>query len=347
MKPVYKWIIGLCAVAFVTIVLVAMAGYSILLKPNFSPKDGNKAYVYLYPEDDFDVLMTKIDSVATMSNSASFLFWAKHQGLTDRLRSGRYGIRQGATNREVVNMLLGGMQEPLNVTFNNIRLPQQLAARLGEQMMLDSAQWMATFTDSALLANYQVTTATLFAVVLPNTYEMYWNMTGEQFMKKMATFSDSYWNEHRIAKAEEMGLTRIEVTTLASIVEEETNKSDEKPVVAGLYLNRLHRGMLLQSDPTVKFAVGDFTLTQILNKHLAVASPYNTYLNQGLPPGPIRMASLDGIDAVLNYTHHNYIYMCAKPELNGRHNFAATLAEHNHNAALYHQALRAWLAKQK
>lgn len=347
MKAIYKWIIGLCSAAFVTMILVAAAGYSILLKPNFAAEDGKNAFVYLYPEDDFDVLMTKIDSVATISNRSSFLFWAKRQGLPERLKSGRYRIRQGATNREVVNMLLAGMQQPLNVTFNNIRLPQQLAGKLGAQMMLDSTQWMATFTDSALLASYHINTANLFTLVLPNTYEFYWNMSGEQFLKRMADFSASYWNEHRIAQAKEVGLTPAEVITLASIVEEETNKSDEKPVVAGLYINRLRRGMLLQSDPTVKFAVGDFTLNQILNKHLAVASPYNTYLNQGLPPGPIRMASLEGIDAVLNYTHHNYIYMCAKPELNGRHNFAATLAEHNRNAALYHQALRAWLAKQK
>lgn len=339
MKPVYKWIIGLCAVAFVTIVLVAMAGYSILLKPNFSPKDGNKAYVYLYPEDDFDALMTKIDSVATMSNSASFLFWAKHQGLTDRLRSGRYAIRQGATNREVVNMLLAGMQEPLNVTFNNIRLPQQLAARLGAQMMLDSAQWMATFTDSALLANYQVTTATLFAVVLPNTYEMYWNMTGEQFMKKMATFSDSYWNEHRIAKAEEMGLTRIEVTTLASIVEEETNKDVDKPIIAGLYMNRLRIGMPLQSCPTVKFALQDFKLRRILNRHLEVQSPYNTYKNPGLPPGPIRIPTAKTMDYVLHPTKSNYLFMCASDKFDGTHHFSSNYAQHAAYARDYQRAL--------
>lgn len=347
MKAVYKWIIGLCSAVFVTILLVAIAGYSVLLKPNFSIEEGKSAFVYLYPGDDFDVLKAKVDSVATISNVSSFDFWANHQGLPDHLRSGRYRIRNGATNREVVNMFLAGMQEPLSVIFNNLRLPQQLAAHLGNTLMLDSAQWMATFTDTAMLSAYHIDTATLFTLVLPNTYEVYWNMSGEQFMKRMADFSATFWSEHRLAQAKEMELTPAEVITLASIVEEETNKSDEKPVVAGLYYNRLRRGMLLQSDPTVKFAVGDFTLTQILNKHLAVVSPYNTYLNPGLPPGPIRMPSLEGIDAVLNYAQHNYIYMCAKPELNGRHNFAATLAEHNRNAAMYHQALRAWLAKQK
>lgn len=345
MKKHFRWIIALGLLAFVTILVVVMAAYAVLLKPNFSVSEGENGYVYLRSDDDFDNLMAQLDTVCTISNEASFRFWARHQHLESHLHAGRYRIRNHATNREVVNMFYGGLQEPLTITFNNVRLPQQLAARLASKTMLDSAAWMATFTDSALLAHYDITTATLFTLVLPNTYEFYWNVTGEEFMQRMATFSRSFWTSERKHKAEMAQLTPAEVITLASIVEEETNKSDEKPVVAGLYINRLHKGMLLQSDPTVKFAVGDFTLTQILNKHLAVVSPYNTYLNIGLPPGPIRMPSLEGIDAVLNYTHHNYIYMCAKPELNGRHNFAVTLAEHTRNAAAYHAALRRWQAQ--
>ncbi|MDO4191035.1 MAG: endolytic transglycosylase MltG [Bacteroidales bacterium] len=347
MKRKYRWIITSLIIAIVTIVMVVIAGYVVILKPNFANRSEKQAYIYIRPGDNFDDVLKQIDTVMTVGNTTSFRLWANYQHLPEHLHTGRYLIPPSASNRQVVNMFSSGSQSPINITFNNLRLPQQLAARLATYTMLDSAQWMSAFTDSALLAPYNINTAKLFTLVLPNTYEVYWDITGEQFLSRMARFSTSFWNGKRRAQAAALGLTTDEVIILASVVEEETNKKDEKPMVAGLYLNRLQRGMLLQSDPTVKFAVGDFSLTQILNVHLAVSSPYNTYIHPGLPPGPIRMPSLDGIDAVLNAAHHNYIYMCAKPELNGYHNFAATLAEHNRNAAAYHRALRQWQAKQK
>ena len=177
------------------------------------------------------------------------------------------------------------------------------------------------------------------ALFIPNTYEVYWTMTPAQFVARMVKENDRYWNMSRKDKAKAQGLTPIEVITLASIVDEETNKDDEKPIVAGLYLNRLHRGMLLQADPTVKFALGQFELRRILYAHLNVDSPYNTYKYAGLPPGPIRIPSMAAIESVLNPTKHNYIYMCAKEDFSGYHNFASSLTQHNANARRYQQAL--------
>lgn len=174
---------------------------------------------------------------------------------------------------------------------------------------------------------------------IPNTYEVYWDMNVEKLLKRMDKEHKAFWNQSRLAKAEEIGLSPLEVSILASIVEEETAVNDEKPTVAGLYINRLKRGIPLQADPTVKFAVGDFTLKRILHKHLETDSPYNTYKVAGLPPGPIRMPSIIGLNSVLNYQKHDYIYMCAKEDFSGRHNFATNLAQHNANARRYQNAL--------
>lgn len=205
--------------------------------------------------------------------------------------------------------------------------------------MLDSATVASALTDSLTCARLGYTPQTIACLFIPNTYEVYWDMTLDQFLARMTKEKDRFWNDERRQKAKDIGLTPEEVVTLASIVDEETAKNDEKPIIAGLYMNRLKRGMLLQADPTVKYAVGDFTLQRILYRHLEVDSPYNTYKYAGLPPGPLRIPSIRAIDGVLNYTHHNYLYMCAKEDLSGRHNFARTLAEHSRNAQRYQSAL--------
>ena len=177
------------------------------------------------------------------------------------------------------------------------------------------------------------------AMFIPNTYEFYWTTTARQFADRMKAEYVRFWNEERIQKAESIGLTPVQVATLASIVQEETNQSSEKPRVAGVYINRLQKGMPLQADPTVKFAAGDITLRRILNRHLETDSPYNTYLYPGLPPGPITFPEISSLESVLNYEKHNYLYSCAKEDFSGFHNFARTNAEHERNAARYHAAL--------
>ena len=195
------------------------------------------------------------------------------------------------------------------------------------------------FADSILLADLDITPPELFCIIIPDTYEFYWTMSPEDFLRRMKTASERFWNDERTKKASAHGLTPKEAVTLASIVEKETAQDDEKPTIAGLYLNRLHKGMKLQADPTVKFAVGDFALRRILNRHLQTPSPYNTYMHEGLPPAPICLPSRASIEAVLNAETHNYIYMCAREDFSGHHNFAETYAEHQDNARRYTRAL--------
>ena len=205
--------------------------------------------------------------------------------------------------------------------------------------MLDSTETADSFADSAFCAKYGYDTATIMALFIPDTYEVYWNISLEKLMDKMVKSHNHFWNNGRKQKAEAMGLTPNEVATMASIIDEETANNGEKPMIAGMYYNRLKTNMPLQADPTIKFAHKDFALRRIYNKLLSVDSPYNTYKNIGLPPGPIKIASVAGIDAVLNHVDHDYMYMCAKEDFSGTHNFAVTYQEHLRNAAKYTKAL--------
>ena len=210
---------------------------------------------------------------------------------------------------------------------------------MDDQLMLDKEELLSLLNDSAYCDSLGFTLETVMAMFIPNTYEVYWNIPAEKLMQRMKREYKSFWTDARLEKAKAINLTPVEVSVLASIVEEETAATDEYPIVAGLYLNRLHRGIPLQADPTVKFAVGDFTLQRILFEHLEIDSPYNTYKYPGLPPGPLRIPTIKGMDSVLNYMKHNYLYMCAKEDFSGRHNFAATLTEHNRNANRYRAEL--------
>lgn len=250
---------------------------------------------------------------------------------------GSYLVKEGDRAIDVAHRLKNGQQSPVRVTFNNVRTLPQLAQRLS--LYLEASPDQLLEACRAVLPALGYDEPNFPAAFLPDTYELYWTAKPETVVTRINSASQRFWNDDRLARAAALGLTPNEVATLASIVEEETAKADELPKVARLYLNRLDRGMLLQADPTVKFAVGDFSLRRILAKHLQAESPYNTYKHAGLPPGPIRIPSKAAIDAVLNAPAHSYIYMCAKEDFSGRHNFAATLAEHNANARRYHQAL--------
>jgi UPF0755 protein len=248
------------------------------------------------------------------------------------------------THLQLIQRVQRGEQVPVKLTINYMRLPEQFAAKVANQLMLDSAEIMNYITDKQKMDELGYAPEHLFALVVRNTYEVWWTVSVEKLMQRLKKENDAFWNaNNRRDKAQRLGLTIPEVITLASIVEEETNHQPEKSRVAGLYLNRLRKGIRLQSDPTVKYALKDFKLNRILFEHLKVDDPYNTYMYAGLPPGPIRLPSVATIDAVLNAEKHNYIYMCAHPDFNGTHNFAVTLAEHNRNAAKYHVALRKWL----
>lgn len=252
---------------------------------------------------------------------------------------GAYLLTEGMSARGVAQLIASGRQTPVRLTFNNVRTLGQLAGKIGRQIEADSAVLLAAFHNDTLIARYGFDTANLIGMFLPDTYEVYWTTSPEALLTRMDREYEKFWNPERTEKLNRTGLRKREVSTLASIVYEETKQSDEMPTVAGVYINRLKLGMPLQADPTVKFAAGDFGLRRIRYKHLGIDSPYNTYKYTGLPPGPIAMPSKKAIDAVLDYRTHPYIFFCARPDYSGYHNFASTLEGHNRNARAYAEFL--------
>lgn len=252
---------------------------------------------------------------------------------------GSYLVEPGASALQTAHRIGNGQQSPVRVTLNNMRTLDDLTRRLGAKIEATPAEIKKALTEKLTADRRYDRPEEFSAAFLPDTYEFYWTDSPEHVVDRLVSEHDAFWNKVRLEKAKKLGLTPIEVTTLASIVEEESNKKDEHPAIARLYMNRLDQGMKLQADPTVKFAVGDFKLRRITGKHLKVQSPYNTYKNTGLPPGPIRIPQKSTIDAVLNAPEHDYIYMCAKEDFSGRHNFAADYATHKRNAARYQAKL--------
>ena len=297
--------------------------------------------IYIPTGADYAVLTDSLQSSGAIKNMSRLHTAARLTGLTDNVRPGRYRLKKGMGYTGIARMFQRGLQSPVTVTFNNVRTLPQLAGKIARQIEPDSLTMLRALTADSTASAYGFDKRTFIDMFIPNTYEFYWNTTPESFIERMKKEYDKFWNEERSAKLALTGLTREQAVTLASIVYEETKMSDEMATVAGVYMNRLRVGMPLQADPTVKFAVGDFTLRRILNRHLTTDSPYNTYKYAGLPPGPIAMPSISAIDAVLDYRKHRYIYFAAKPDFSGYHNFAVTLAEHNRNADAYRRALNA------
>ena len=294
-------------------------------------------YIYIDRDDDVDSVYHKIIEVGNPKQMHGFKSLVRYQGYN--VKTGRYAIKPTDNMRYLHRRLSMGYQTPIKLTVGSVRTLDRIARNTARQLMVDSCEIATLLNDTAYIRKIGYTKETLPALFIPNTYEVYWNMSVEDFMQRMLKEHKAFWNEKRLKQAEAIGLTPIEVSTLASIVEEETANQAEKPMVAGLYINRLKKGMLLQADPTVKFSLQEFGLKRILFKHLEVDSPYNTYKYAGLPPGPIRVPSYQGLESVLNYTKHNYLYMCAKEDFSGTHNFAVTSAQHAANARKYQQAL--------
>ena len=300
---------------------------------------GKTEYVYIDTNDNLDSLSAKFSPFASGRTITTFRVLARHTGYDEHIRTGRFAIRPGESTVTVFRHLKNGLQEPVKLTIPESRTTDRLAASLSHKLMLDSTTTAILLRDSSYCAKQGYDTATIVCVFVPNTYEVYWNTSLDNLMKRMQKEHDNFWNADRQAKARAIGLTPNEVCTLASIIDEETANNGEKPMIAGMYLNRLKTGMPLQADPTIKFALKDFALKRIYHNMLTIDNPYNTYRNAGLPPGPIKIASVAGIDAVLNRVDHNYLYMCAKEDFSGTHNFAATYQEHLRNASNYARAL--------
>lgn len=304
----------------------------------FSSSDDTQ-YLYIDSDDTADSVLTKLQALSSQHALTGLSIMLRHGGYANKVHTGRYAIDTSMRTFQLYRRLKNGQQSPLMLTIPESRTILKLAAVLGRKLMIDSTAIAQVLTDSIYCSRLGYDTHTIAAMFVPNTYEVYWDLSTDQLLERMRKEHDIFWNKERRSKAQAIGLTPDEVSTLASIVDEETANISEKPMIAGMYLNRLKEGMPLQADPTVKFAIGDFAIRRIYKHMLDTDSPFNTYRYEGLPPGPIKIASVKGIDAVLNRVAHDYLYMCAKEDFSGTHNFARTYSEHLTNAARYARAL--------
>ncbi|MFC0183217.1 UPF0755 protein [Pseudarcicella hirudinis] len=307
--------------------------------PNFKTDEKTGYYLLIPSGATFETVWDSLSKKKIVKDELSFKFLVKLLKYRENVKEGRYKITAEMGNYEMLKKLKSGNQDPVRLTFNNVRLKKDLIHKIGNRFEFDSTKFASMLESEELAQKYGFTSETIMCMFLPNTYNILWNTKPEKFFGRMKSEYDHFWTDARKKRAQELGFTPIQVAILASIVEEETKAEDEKPKVAGLYINRLNLKMPLQADPTVKFALKDFAIKRILTAQLQVNSPYNTYKIIGLPPGPIRLAELSSIDAVLNYEKHNYTYMCANPALNGTHIFAENFQDHLNNARLYQAAL--------
>ena len=313
--------------------------YRTVMSPNVQTPDGKEAVIFIHTGSDYEAVKSTLAEGHYLTNEQSFNWVAQRKGLPENVHPGRYVLKNGMSNNQLVNMLRGGLQSPVNVTFNNMHDVDQLAGRIAKQIEADSASISQLFHNQEYIKEHGFNDYTIPALFLPDTYQFYWNTDAEGFAVRMLQEYSKFWTDERKEQAKKLGLTPIQVSILASIVNKETNMTDEMPRVAGVYLNRLKNNWLLQADPTLIFALNDYSIKRVLNVHKEVESPYNTYKYIGLPPGTICIPSVAAVKAVLNAEQHHYFYFCAKEDFSGYHNFAKTLAEHNRNAAKYQQAL--------
>ena len=301
-------------------------------------RSGEETYLYIDSDDNVDSVYQKLSPITTKHSLWAFKQLARYKSYGDHIKTGRYQIgSHGAL--QTFRYVRNGIQAPVNVTINSVRTTERLAKDISKKLMMSRDELYKALNDSATCAEYGYTPKTIIAMFIPNTYDFYWNISVKTLLERMKREDEKFWTFERLEKAKNADLSPIEVVTLASIVDEETANVDEMPMIAGMYINRLRIDMPLQADPTVKFANGDFEARRIYNSMLRVDNPYNTYKYKGLPPGPIRLPSLQAVDAVLNFVHHDYLYMCAKEDFSGTHNFAKTYSEHQQNAAKYAKAL--------
>lgn len=313
--------------------------WQVYTSPNLNVGGKEKFVLYIPKGATYQNVLDSLDKQEMIHNHIAFGFLAKRKDYRDNVKPGRYEIPANSGNNEIITKLKVGKQDPVRLTFNNVRTKEDLVRKIGSKLDFDPNVLLEKLNDASELEKLGFTNETVMNMFLPDTYFIYWTVSPDEFLERMKMEYTKFWNQDRLAKAKSINLSPNQVGTLASIVQSETNKKDEMPTVAGVYINRLAVGMPLQADPTVKFAVGDFSLKRILHKHLAVDSPYNTYKNAGLPPGPIAMPERAALDAVLNYEKHNYTYFSAKEDFSGYHNFSENFREHLLKASKYQAAL--------
>ncbi len=313
--------------------------YEKVFSPSVTLKDNSSEYLFIPTGSDLDDVVRILNKKDIIKDTEDFTWLAKKKNYHNHVYPGRYMVKEDMSNNELITLLRAGKQEPVDLIFNNIRTKKELASAVSGQIEADSAKIVSLLNDRNFLDKLQFTPQTALAMFIPNTYQIYWNSSAKKFINRMHKEYERFWSNKKLAKAKKIKMTPVEVSTLASIVDEETLRDDEMPKIAGVYINRLNKGMRLQADPTIKFALKDFTIKRVLKKHLEVNSPYNTYKNAGLPPGPISVPSIAAINSVLNYKDHKFLYFCAKPDFSGYHNFSRTHYQHMINASKYQKAL--------
>ncbi|MBO6117815.1 MAG: endolytic transglycosylase MltG [Bacteroidales bacterium] len=324
----WKWFL-----AIAVLLVIGMISFGLYLT-NSKTENVSDTELLIYPEDDINSLKTKlINSGVISKNNTSFMAFSKSLKYMDNIKTGRYVIKPNMSIIGLVRKLRAANQQPVKLVITNARTADEFAAKISKSLMITQSDVISAIDKKGFKYANEI-----FEYVIPDTYEVYWNINADDLLNKLNKESDKFWQKNK-EKLKLLNLTKEDAVILASIVTEETNKKDEMPVIAGVYINRLNKNMLLQADPTVKFAVGDFSIKRVTGKHLQIDSPFNTYKNAGLPPAPICLPSADALMSVLKYKKHDYIYFCAKEDFSGYHNFAKTPEQHLQNANRYRKAL--------
>ncbi len=314
--------------------------YQIMRSPNILVEKNDRIFI-IHKNQSFDMVRDTLYRYGYIHDIISFSFLSKLMDYTEAIKPGRYLLKRDMNNIEAIRLLRAGNQEPTTITFNIIRLKEDLAEKITSSISIGPSDFLKALENFENSNSRNLDSYTSMTLFIPNTYQVYWTIEAEELIEKMEIEHDKFWSSDREQKALQMGMTPTEVSILASIVQAEARKREEGAIIAGLYINRLEAGMPLQADPTVVYASGEFGLKRVLTVHTQIDSPYNTYMYRGLPPGPINLPEIWAIDAVLNYQGHKFIYMCAKEDFSGNHSFATNLRDHNINASRYQRALSA------
>lgn len=319
--------------------LVGFYGWKFVYSPNVNASASDPIELYIPSGSSYKDLYKQLVDQKILIKNNSFQMVADYKEFASSVKAGKYLIVGGMSNNAIINMISSGSQQEVKVTFNNIRTKEQLVGKITKNLEADSAELMKLLNTEVVVSQFGFTTEDILIMFLPNTYNFYWNTSEMGILERMAKEYDKFWTDERKSKAEDIELSQKEVSILASIVICETVKSDESPKIAGVYMNRLRIGMPLEADPTLIWALGDFTIKRVLNKDKEIESKYNTYKYTGLPPGPIFLPPVSYIDAVLNYEKHSYLFFCAKEDFSGYSNFATTYSKHLSNARKYQRAM--------
>lgn len=330
------------SVVLVLLLVVAIMGvliYKKIYTPNIFTSKQSTQFLYIPTGTDFEGLIKIMEKNNLLLDEASFR-WTAHQMKYDtKVKPGKYKLGQKMSNKDLITLLRSGKQTPVNVIFNNIRTKEQLAQRVSEQIEASQQSILNLLNDFDYTKKLGFTSDNILSMFLPNTYEFYWNTSADKFIQRMKKEHSKFWTADRLLKAKKIDLSPVQVSVIASIVQMESNKEDEKPTIAGVYINRYKKDWKLEADPTLVYALGDFTVNRVLSVYKEIESPYNTYKYKGLPPGPICLPTISSLNAVLNYSNHNYMYFCAKEDFSGYHSFASTYSKHLENARRFQKAL--------